>query len=158
MFDDLVGPHQVFIFISLCEHEPKPSQDVLYSIQGVNFFTRRGTCHLCNLLFVSKIHVSLQWCLSWCFIVMSFEVLEGTEYTAAWCSVDNWQPLTCDVYFNGELEKSEQQQETSSIGRSSTYRKFYINYLIRITDCGPYTLSRILHKTPPSLKTSAVKW
>jgi len=35
-------------------------------------------------------------------------MLKRTEYIIVWCSVDNWQPLICDVYFNEELEKSEQ--------------------------------------------------
>jgi len=37
-------------------------------------------------------------------------VLEGTECTAAWCSVDNWQPLTCGVYFYGELKASNEER------------------------------------------------
>jgi len=37
-------------------------------------------------------------------------VLEGTECTAAWCSVDNWQPLTCGVYFYGELKESNKER------------------------------------------------
>jgi len=32
-------------------------------------------------------------------------MLEGTECTAAWYSVDKWQPLTCSEYYSGELEK-----------------------------------------------------
>jgi len=36
--------------------------------------------------------------------------LEGTECTAAWCSVDNWQPLTCGVYFYGELKENNEEQ------------------------------------------------
>ena len=46
------------------------------------------------------------------------------------------QPLTCSVYFNGELEKSKQWWKTS---RVLPMWKFYIDYLIRTTDCGPYT-------------------
>jgi len=37
-------------------------------------------------------------------------LLEETECTAAWCSVDNWQPLTCGVYFNGELKGSNDKR------------------------------------------------
>jgi len=36
--------------------------------------------------------------------VRRYRLLEGIEYIAAWCSVDNWQLLTCGVYFNGELK------------------------------------------------------
>ena len=39
---------------------------------------------------------------------VNIRVLEETEYIAAWCSVDNWQPLTCSEYFNGKLRKYEQ--------------------------------------------------
>jgi len=38
-------------------------------------------------------------------------LLEGTECTAAWCSVDNWQPLTCGVYFYGKLKESNKEQQ-----------------------------------------------
>jgi len=43
-------------------------------------------------------------------------VLEGTECTAAWCSVDNWQPLTCGVYFNGELKGSNNGKQVVLVG------------------------------------------
>jgi len=38
-------------------------------------------------------------------------MLEGTECIAAWCSVDNWQPLTHGVYFNGELKCNDLKLE-----------------------------------------------
>ena len=58
-------------------------------------------------------------------------VLEGTECTAAWCSVDNWQPLTCGVYFLWGAER-EQRRETSSVVQGEcNYLNFPIDYLIR---------------------------
>jgi len=37
-------------------------------------------------------------------------MLEGTEYTAAWCSTDNWQPLAYNIYFYGELKESNEER------------------------------------------------
>jgi len=37
-------------------------------------------------------------------MVLVMHLLEETECTAAWCSVDNWQPLTCGVYFYRKLK------------------------------------------------------
>ena len=59
-------------------------------------------------------------------------MLEGTECTAAWCSVDNWQPLTCGVYFYGELKGSNKEQWVCCIVKGEpNYINFSINYLIR---------------------------
>jgi len=38
-------------------------------------------------------------------------VLEGTECTAAWCNMNNWQPLTCGVYFYEELKESNEERQ-----------------------------------------------
>ena len=37
-------------------------------------------------------------------------MLEGTERTAAWCSVDNWQLLICGIYFYEELKGSNEEK------------------------------------------------
>ena len=63
-----------------------------------------------TLLLLIQMWISIiQWLI---LLPMHYEtvVLEGTECTAAWYSVNNWQPLTCGVYFNGELEKSKEKQ------------------------------------------------
>jgi len=65
-------------------------------------------------------------------------VLKGTECTAAWCSIDNWQPLTCGVYFYGELKGSNGEKRVVLV-RGQSMCKFYIYYLIKTTDRGPYT-------------------
>jgi len=39
------------------------------------------------------------------------QVLEETECTAAWCSVDNWKLLICGVYFYGELKESNEERQ-----------------------------------------------
>ena len=44
-----------------------------------------------------------------------FGLLEGTECTAAWCSVDNWQPLTCGVYLYGELKELKESNEEQQV-------------------------------------------
>jgi len=41
----------------------------------------------------------------------NLQVLEGTECTVAWCSVDNWQLLTYDVYFYEELKVSNKERQ-----------------------------------------------
>jgi len=43
-------------------------------------------------------------------------MLEGIECTAAWCSVDNWHPLTCGVYFYGELKGSNNERQLVLVG------------------------------------------
>ena len=69
--------------------------------------------------------------------------MEGAECTAAWCSVDNWQPLTCGIYFYGELKESNKEQQVVLSKVNLTYVNFSINYLIR-TMC---LLSRVLRNT-----------
>jgi len=43
-------------------------------------------------------------------------LVEGTECTVAWCSVNNWQPLTYGVYFYGELKESNDERQLVLIG------------------------------------------
>ena len=62
---------------------------------------------------------------------MNCGLLEGTECTAAWCSMNNWQPLTCDVYFYGELEESNEERQVCIVRGECNYVNFSIDYLIR---------------------------
>ena len=82
----------------------------------------------------------------------SYRMLEGTECTAAWCSVDNWQPLTCGVYFLWGAESEQRRERSSIVQGERDYLNFSIDYLIR-TMC---LLSGVLRNTP-LLKASAVK-
>ena len=52
--------------------------------------------------------------------IVPWEMLEGTEYTAAWCSVDNWQPLICGVYFYGKLKANNEERRVVLFKASAT--------------------------------------
>ena len=64
-----------------------------------------------TLLLLIQMWISIiQWLI---LLPMHYEtvVLEGTECTAAWCIVDNWQPLICGVYFGRELKESNNKRQ-----------------------------------------------
>jgi len=68
-------------------------------------------------------------------------VLEGTECTAAWCSVDNWQPLTCCVYFNGELKGSNDERRVVLVEEVNLCVNFTSTTYLRLLAMG-HTLTK----------------
>ena len=56
---------------------------------------------------------------------MEVEILEGVgKNTAAWYSVDNWQPLICGVYSYRELKGSNDERQVVLVGGEPTCVNF----------------------------------